>query len=502
MTGIDWIKGYVKECIIENPDKAPMYQQIYEDMCPEDRAQIASILYTGFERKDAVFVVSHILYYTSIEYFQKIALDLLLMFDHDCFLGATFDCVMSHYGIHYYSEKRALRAKNKFYLSKLLQTEYPYLPYKDCNRNRVVLVVPQLLSSLHAPTNVALNFLYTFTELEVEYLLFSCPSDYEIPHDIWHTSWTENSIELCKTHIINYSFRDKVFHGYQICTSEQKVKEYDMMLRMIHLFNPMCVIDMGARLPITDLCIDFTRVVAFPLSIQCPVSGANLLLRLGRTDATLEEEYLQALESHQKQVFLERAIPVVFKEDESNVTRTDLGIREDSFLIALVGNRLAQEIDSAFIQILMRILQTQPSIEIVIIGDSAELEGMFSDTIFMDRIHFAGYQENLMAAYKLVDLYVNPFRKGGGFSSKIALFAQVPVVTLPDCDVAYNAGPDFVVSHDAYADTIIRYASDPDYYSQMKRLTEKFDIREQQEEMKEFVQYVLETAEKIFAADN
>lgn len=70
-----------------------------------------------------------------------------------------------------------------------------------------------------------------------------------------------------------------------------------------------------------------------------------------------------------------------------------------------------------------------------------------------------------MQVYRVTDLYLNPERAGGGFSSVMALMAGIPVLTLPDCDVARMAGEAFTVpDYEAMADAAAAYVSDTEFY--------------------------------------
>lgn len=72
-----------------------------------------------------------------------------------------------------------------------------------------------------------------------------------------------------------------------------------------------------------------------------------------------------------------------------------------------------------------------------------------------------------MQVYRILDLYINPERHGGGFSSAMALNAGIPVVTLPDCDVAYNAGEEFIVKdYGSMTEAVEKYANDKEFYNQ------------------------------------
>ena len=98
-----------------------------------------------------------------------------------------------------------------------------------------------------------------------------------------------------------------------------------------------------------------------------------------------------------------------------------------------------------------------------------------------------------MATYGMIDLYLNPNRAGGGFSSSMALTAGVPVITLPNCDVAYNVGTEFVVSNDEeMIAEVSKYLQDFEYYNYKKQCAEKISEKNSVEKLELYVKNILD----------
>lgn len=137
-------------------------------------------------------------------------------------------------------------------------------------------------------------------------------------------------------------------------------------------------------------------------------------------------------------------------------------------MLAFVGNRLDKDVDPIFWGMMERVLKMEQRTALVFIGDAVP-ERLIEESHFKERVYKIGYQQDLMAAYACVDLYVNPRRAGGGFSAEMALMAGVPVVTLPGCDVALRVGEEFTVSDEGQMeDQICHYVQDEAFYN-MKR---------------------------------
>lgn len=94
--------------------------------------------------------------------------------------------------------------------------------------------------------------------------------------------------------------------------------------------------------------------------------------------------------------------------------------------------------------------------------------------------------------YGMVDLYLNPERIGGGFSAAMALEVGIPVVTLPDCDVAYYAKKQFCVSgEDEMKRIVCRYAQDPFFIKEKEQIQEIL-IENPEQEMINYVERLME----------
>ena len=99
-------------------------------------------------------------------------------------------------------------------------------------------------------------------------------------------------------------------------------------------------------------------------------------------------------------------------------------------------------------------------------------------------------------------MYLNPKRLGGGWSSAIALQAGLPVVTFPNCDVAYNVPDKFIVSSDQnMIETIIRYSTDFIYYKQQSKYAKEFSTVNNDQKIIEYVAELLTKIKEVLPND-
>jgi glycosyltransferase involved in cell wall biosynthesis len=251
---------------------------------------------------------------------------------------------------------------------------------------------------------------------------------------------------------------------------------------------------MGVENPVASLPMKMTTVVSMELTGNCPVSDADILIRYQPKNAKQENEYKKEMKAYQQQLFMGEIFPVVVMQQRNKFERSQLGLPEDKFIVAVVGNRLDMEIDEEFADVLTRILMQNTKIDIVIIGEVHGIKEFFKyEEIFEQRIHCIGYCNELMETYGVMDLYLNPKRTGGGWSSVMAMSAGLPVVTLPECDVAYNVGEEFVVnSYEEVVDTVLRYAGDKQFYKNKRLAALELAKRNDEEKWEAYIKKMLD----------
>lgn len=502
MKEIEWIKDAVKICCTDYLSEQEMEERFaepgkkYEMFSEKEKNFIAQTIGEQFEPNDSIYIYSVFLRYMGNAKFAEGLMDAVLKNDFDPYTGSMLELQTYKYKKDFrwvYKKLRELHRNNIEAFNKVLQIHYPYIEPQNRNRKRIVIVTEQMLSSLHAPTRVVSNFAYILKQMGYEILLFACPCDGILPVDLWHDLYRMNSIEALEAMPMKMYYRGEEFEGYQINMEQKNMKEYHMMLAMIHAWNPMFVLDLGTVNPVVDLVSRFTTLAAWEMGIECPVSEGDILIRLEWTEERLEREYSQALEKNQTQLFMEENMPVLIDDTGTKCLRSDLELPEDRFLVAVVGNRLDWEIDDTFIAVMRRITEAAADIDFVIIGDAETAKRRLADVCFSERIYFLGYRTNLSDVYGALNLYVNPARPGGGFSAAMALIAGLPVVTLPNCDVAYNVGEEFAVAdYEEMIQTVVRYASDADFYEQKASQAQHYKEKNTDAKLEKYVKKLLD----------
>lgn len=128
------------------------------------------------------------------------------------------------------------------------------------------------------------------------------------------------------------------------------------------------------------------------------------------------------------------------------ISRSALGLSDDAFVIATVGNRLGVEMDEAYITGVELAMRDRPHAVWMVVGALPEyLSGAFQQVLGSRFLHVP-YSQELERLMTLVDVFANPFRPGGGNSANLALGAGAAVLSLARGDVSALIPDSFVAS--------------------------------------------------------
>ena len=348
------------------------------------------------------------------------------------------------------------------------------MPHHD----RILVVTTQLLGDKHGPTQNTLDYCYTLQKkLKKEVFLlvtFEMPSN--IPEEMVTLS---EGRDIC---LFNYeeslegdfilSYMGENIKGYQCRVDEQNIEELKGVLLNIYNWNPYLVYNLGGDNIIADICGEFTTQVTLPFSYGYPISQGKFLI-LPRSEEK-HEQFIKDYIKEYNQILLESIFVFKLREPIKIHTKADVGIDAHKFVIAIVGNRLDNEISKNFAQELRKLLIKNNNLLIVFIGVFQDYELRKEEFGPLESTKYIGYQDDIRGVLNLADIYLNPPRKGGGTSAVEALAEGIPVITLPFCDVAYAVGQDFV--HENYVDLenlIAKYQNDSLFYEkQIQRAKE------------------------------
>jgi glycosyltransferase involved in cell wall biosynthesis len=340
-----------------------------------------------------------------------------------------------------------------------------YEKINDANTELVIMVTNQFLGDQHAPTIRAMDYAYTLAEnLQKQVMILNDASFHFYPCP-WLAQNIEPSYVEEYNNIGKLRYKDYEFPFLQIAEYMPDLDAINKTLQQIYRLRPGLVYNVGAPCLIADLCSMFTKTVSFPCSTDIPTSMCEYLL-LGRMLEENDSEQIARLEPYQK--IIETVVNYQLANNSLEYRRSEFGIGDDSFVIAVVGNRLETEISEEFIASMEQILNQQ-NVHFLLIGlinDSDRIKNRITKS---EKLHFAGKLEEAGQAIKLCNVYCNPKRSGGGRSSFEALAHGVPVVTLKFGDVYHTCGKEFAVdAYENFSERIHRYVTEPAYYESAK----------------------------------
>lgn len=387
-----------------------------------------------------------------------------------------------------YFLRRKLHTFNVCNFSNLLDISFEYIPYIKRNNNRIVIITDQILTVKHSPSKIILDQCYTLQkEMGLDIFLVICPIHVTLlNHTLWSEIVPENYLrELNGDYIVTYkdsdiyinqknsdgmfiiNYKDISIKGMQILFDQDNFLLQKQVLNKIYDYNPKFIYNINSINPLADICMNFTTVVSSGMSYGYPISDAPILLCLDDNNKKEKHEY-EILSPYQQYIIKYKNNYSIDKP-KCIRNRKEFDIPEDNFIITIVGNRLQDEITQDFIDKLERIIRINSSISILFIGNYDNYFEYFNEDTFKNRVFFIGFQPDLVSVISIADLYLNPPRKGGGISALIALYAGVPVITLPNCDVAGNVGEKYICSNIEELYILIdKYLNDQEFYNKQK----------------------------------
>ena len=500
-TVIQWFKNIIKKCvsfleleqISETDAEEKELKKSYEIFSGAEKQVIRRLLEEQLIVNDRMFVLSYLVMRLGIKDFWQDVAENIEREELDWISGCMLEIQADTFGEISYEKFRKVHKKNVENLYKKVNCDFEFIPLDKRNKKTIVIITEQLTHLQHAPTVMVLETAYILQEkLGYQIKVLTCTSDRKLPESFWIYTMMYSGGK--KGHGI-FNYKNAEIDVYQYAMRKCELEDYKEMLLKIYEWNPLFVLNMGVNNPIADLPYKFTTVVKRTMTTSLPVSEGQILIRNARSERKQETGDTIILETYQKQIFLDKKFPPVMEEFKEHYTRKELGLPEDGFLVAVVGNRLDSEIDEAFLWLMHRILSENMKINFVIIGNIKMQLSNFFEKELQSRIHCLGYCKKLLNVYRVLDLYVNPKRMGGGWSSAIALKAGLPVVTLAECDVAYNVGPQFEVSdYEEMYRTVMQYAKDEQFYKRQKEYALSLAAENGEEQS---LAYVVDLMEKI-----
>lgn len=358
-----------------------------------------------------------------------------------------------------------------------LNMVYAGIKKEERDSDFVVIFVKQILSVMHAPTKLLLEFSRIIQrKLGKKVWIISAvlKTDVELlkQAEIAGNFLITNFIEQRGNCFADY--KETRIPVYQLIVEKGNEREMKAVWDKIYELKPFCVWNLAGDPLWTAIAGQFTVSLHTNMRQGYPAVYADAIVNYIPTDRPEDKE--------NKEFLLRRNIAVLeteflfpYEKPSGNLKRSDVGIPEEAFCLGVAGNRLLTECSDSFLHAILHAAEGDDGIFVRFIGlsesDRTELEKKLDGKL--RRFLLTGHEDNLIEHLNLFDLFVNPPRLGGGNTGAMALSVGVPVLTLNKGDIAAVAGREFTVETlDDYPEMIWKYKNDSAFYEGQSKLAQ------------------------------
>lgn len=353
---------------------------------------------------------------------------------------------------------------------KELNLELEPIPENELNQNLAIVLTEQFLTVQHGPTKTALDRCYVLQKIMHKKVFLINTAEVlspegEIP--FFDAKYGNYRLELLDNDTA--SWKGETFQFYQCEGIMPDIDEMCNLIKAVQRLKPSMIVGIG----VTGLLSGFINEMIPIVDIGLTQSGGETTLADYQVvENTMIDAVKPVIKAMGKD--MSHIIPGKFtfslREQTEFFTRADFGIRDDAFVMAVVGGRLDYEMDEQFMSFLNDTLRD--NMLVIIIGGCNTLESKLSKyPRLKNYISNFGFCADVLSRLELCDLYINPTRKGGGTSAVEAMFKGKPVVTVNYGDVAGIVGEKFSCENYTEMRKLIeRYYEDKEFYEQQSKL--------------------------------
>lgn len=344
------------------------------------------------------------------------------------------------------------------------------IPMKERKKEKVIIITNQLLSERHAPTHSLLERSYIlkrYMKKEV-YIINTRELLTTVGSVLFWDCFIANCVEKYTTDK-SIIYQGEEFPVYQPENPMPNKSGIQTIIELVQTIKPYYIINIGGNSLIADLICQMVPMVSIATVFSnLPFTKAHFSM-IGR-NLKEKEKINYRNQGYAEDEIIESTFTFEIKKKEETITRKQLGIPEEAFVMAVIGSRLDSDIEIDFIEMLLSITKKRGFV--VFIGLFQEYEKWcYKFQELKEHSISLGYCDDVIAVLENCDLYVNPKRMGGGFSVIEAFHVGIPAVTTKMGDVAVASGEEFwVEDYEEMKETIQRYMEDREFYNKMVQL--------------------------------
>lgn len=355
----------------------------------------------------------------------------------------------------------------------MLDMDLKPIEEKDRDNDLVIVIADQILNPNHAPTKTALGRCKALIEKMGKKVLLintaeSLSFEGAIPfYDAKKAVYFE---ELRDCDSLEWEGVSIPFFQYeQNMPNLINIKE---LLLFIQKNRPAYIISVGGSSLVANLANKMIPVISLSLcfsDIDITLTDYQIV---GRNLTQEDREILQEVNYEENQIITSQ-FTFGLKEQSKHYTKSQLGIPEEQFVISIIGARLDDEMTEPFLNQLEKIVEQGYFVVFMGLYETYDKK-MEGYPLMKKHSIYLGFCSDVLAILENCDIYLNPYRKGGGSSCVEAMYMGKPVISIDFGDVSTNVGDDFLVKdYDEMFDLLAHYKEDILFYEKQSEKARK-----------------------------
>lgn len=347
----------------------------------------------------------------------------------------------------------------------IIDIKESYVPIGERNKDLVVVIACQMLEIQHGPTKTALDRCNTLIRKMHKNVFLINTAE---------VCSARGSMSFYNAQIGNYNerlkegksltYKDITVPYFQCDNNMPDASVIMALIEQITNLKPYTILSIGPSL-LSELINPIIPVLTIGLGPSELTPTLTKYQTLSRPLQEHDREELNLIGYDESNV-IEALFTSGLKEQTETVSREELGIPADAFVLTTVGGRLDAEVTEEYLEMLENVAKQRDNLFVAFWGGFSSFAYKIEHfPVLKTRAKFMGFCNDILSRIENCNLYVNPIRSGGGTSCVEAMSKGLPVVATGYGDVAINCGPDFIVKdYDEMCQMILKYIDDTDFY--------------------------------------
>lgn len=365
-----------------------------------------------------------------------------------------------------------MKFKEAFYEENVFDKPEKRIAFSKRNKDLVVIITSQLIAKGHGPTKSALDRAACLQDLGKTVIIFNTAELLTMVGNIPFKN--TNVATYCEENLEKTSIEWKghVIPYVQCEPNMPSIEAVRVLYKTISELKPAFVMEIGNSSLLAN-CIDDLIPVVFISMGPSLLTPCICSYHTRNRDYTTEEKEILKYVGVDYDRFFPLPFTFSIKEARNIYKKSDLDIAEDVFVSVVVGARLSLDVNKEFLDFLEKFASDKHYIVFLGFWDNYEDVKKERPDLFK-YVRYLGNQDDVTGIMRAFDLYINPYRRGGGTSVVEAMAQGLAALAIDYGDVAYNIAPEFLCKdYDEMLDRIKILTTDKDEYNKAREIALK-----------------------------